>query len=250
MSKKEKVEIYKRYDDEMPGQQRPSITIEEKMVLACQILAANGHGENLAGQITVRSEDQPDCFLTPRMGPSFGQVTREDICLIDDELNVIESDYAVNPAIKFHMWLYRARPELRCLVHSHPPYAAALSTIGQPLTIVHMDTAMFYEDCAFLPEWPGVPFSDDEGRMITEAIGNKRSILLAHHGILTAGNSIEEATYLAVLLERAARMQLRAQSAGTIREVSPEYARDAHGFLLKPGVINASFDAWARDFIN
>lgn len=248
MSVDDKTEIYERYEDEMPGQQRQSFTVEEKLVLASRILGANRHGENLAGQITVRSDKEADCFLTPCIGPAFGQVTRDDVCLIDDELNVIGSDYTVNPAIRFHMWLYRARPELRCLVHSHPPYASALSVTGQPLSVAHMDTAMFYEDCAFLSEWPGVPFSDDEGRIISEAIGDKRTILLAHHGILTTGKSIEEATYLAVFMERAARMQIRAQSAGKIKAVSAELAREAHDFLLKQGVVNASFDAWARDF--
>ena len=249
MAKEEKVEIYKQFSDEMPGQQQQSFSIREKLVLACKILGVNGHGENLAGQITVRSDEEPDCFLTPRIGPGFGQVTTGDLCLIDSELNVVDSGHAVNPALRFHMWLYRARPEIRSLVHTHPPYAAALSMTGQPLEVAHMDTAMFYDDCAYLAEWPGVPFSDEEGRIISEAIGEKKSILLAHHGILTTGASIEEAIYLAVMLERAARLQLLAQSAGSIQKIVPEHARDAHDFLLKPGIINASFNAWAKDFI-
>ena len=250
MARENKAEIYEQFNKETPGQTQQSFSIREKLVFACKILGANGHGENLAGQITVRSDEKPGCFLTPCMGPAFNQVTHEDICLIDNELNVIDGERAVNPAINFHLWLYRARPEIRCLVHTHPPYAAALSMIGQPLKVAHMDSAMFYEDCAYLAEWPGVPFSDEEGRIISEAIGAKRSILLAHHGILTTGASIEEAIYLAVLLERAARMQLLAQSVGTMRKIAPEHAREAHDFLLKPGIINGSFNAWARDFID
>ena len=249
MDKEQKVKIYEGFSDEMPGQKQQSFSIQEKLVFACKILGVNGHGENLAGQISVRSDEKPDCFITPRIGPGFGQVTIEDICLIDSEVNVIDSGHAVNPALRFHMWLYRARPDLRCLIHTHPPYASALSMTGQPLVVAHMDTAMFYNDCAYLAEWPGVPFSDDEGRIISEAIGDKKSILLAHHGILTTGASIEEATYLAVMLERAARLQLMAQSVGTIQEISPEHAQDARDFLLKPGIVNASFNAWAKDFI-
>ena len=56
-----------------------------------------------------------------------------------------------------------------------------------------------------------------------------------------AGASIEEAIYLVVLLERAARMQLLAQSVGTMRKIAPEHAREAHDFLLKPGIVNGSF---------
>ena len=63
-------------------------------------------------------------------------------------------------------------------------------------------------------EWPGVPVADDEGRIISGALGKEKTILLANHGLLAAGASVEEATYLAVFFERAARMQLRAMAAG------------------------------------
>lgn len=250
ISKQEKKAIYDNFKEVMPGQTKATSSQAEKLVQASRILGANGHGENLAGQITYRSEEKPDCYLTLSMGTCFSQITQAELCLIDHEMNVVGTDHKINPAIRFHMWLYRAQPELQCIIHTHPPYSSALSIIGQPLVVAHMDTAMFYDDCAYLAEWPGVPFSDDEGRIISEAIGNKKSILLAHHGILTTGQTIEEATYLAVLLERAARMQLLAQSVGTIREINPDHAREAHDFLLSPGVVNATFNAWAREFMS
>jgi L-fuculose-phosphate aldolase len=55
-------------------------------------------------------------------------------------------------------------------VHTHLPYCSALSVTGQPLIAAHMDTAMFYDDCAYLPEWPGPPIGDEEGRIIHEAL--------------------------------------------------------------------------------
>ena len=250
MTNEQKSRIYERFEDDRDFFVRvhESFTIEEKIVKACRILAEEGHSEQLAGQITVRSEEKPELFLTPGIGRTFGELTVEDICLIDSDLQVIDSDHQLNPALRFHMCLYRARPDLRCLVHTHPPYASALSMVGRPLCVAHMDTAMFHNDCAFLAEWPGVPFSDEEGRIISEAIGQNRSILLAHHGILTTGTSVEEATYLAVFMERAARLQVMAESIGTIREIPAEYAKDAHDFLLKPGVVNATFNAWARKY--
>jgi ribulose-5-phosphate 4-epimerase/fuculose-1-phosphate aldolase len=59
--------------------------------------------------------------------------------------------------------------------------------------------------CAYLPEWPGPPIGDEEGRIIHEAPGDKRAILLAHHGQLVATATIEEAAVLAVFVERTAR---------------------------------------------
>jgi L-fuculose-phosphate aldolase len=89
-----------------------------------------------------------------------------------------------------------------------------------------MDSAMLH-GTAHLPEWPGVPVADDEGRIISGALGSAKTILLSNHGSAAAGASIEEATYLAVFFERAARMQIRAMAAGGFKEVKPDLAEEA-----------------------
>ena len=53
-------------------------------------------------------------------------------------------------------------PDVRSIVHTHPPYCNALSMTGRNLEVAHMDAAMFWNDCAYLDEWPGVPVADDE----------------------------------------------------------------------------------------
>ncbi|MCQ4384354.1 class II aldolase/adducin family protein, partial [Clostridioides difficile] len=59
-----------------------------------------------------------------------------------------------------------------------------------------MDMTPLHDDCAFLADWPGVPIADQEGGIISDALGSRRAIILAHHGYLTAGSTCEEATYL------------------------------------------------------
>jgi len=100
--------------------------------------------------------------------------------------------------------------------------------------------------CAHLADWPGVPVADDEGRLISGALGDAKCILLANHGLLTTGASVEEATYLAVFFERAARMQLRAMAAGGFKEVQRELAEEARAFLLQPAIVRATFAYWLR----
>ena len=91
-----------------------------------------------------------------------------------------------------------------------------------------------------------MPVADDEGRIISEAIGDKRAIQLAHHGMLTLGSSIEEATMLAIFMERAAAMQMRARAIGPIQPIPVAHAQEAHDFLLTPMVVNATFNYFAR----
>ncbi len=135
-----------------------------------------------------------------------------------------------NPANRFHSWVYRARPDVNCIIHTHPLHIAALSTLEVPLQVSHMDLCPLYDDCAFLKDWPGVPVGNEEGEIISAALGDKRAILLSHHGLLATGASIEEACVIAVLLERAAKMQLLAMAAGEIsRSRRPWRARPTTG---------------------
>lgn len=212
--------------------------------VAARILAAEGHSWGLAGQITARADTGG--YWTLPLGLGFDEARPEALLRIDDDIQTLEGTGIANPAVRFHLWVYRARPDVACIVHTHPPAAAALSMTGRPLVAAHMDTMMFHDDCAWLADWPGVPLADEEGRLISEALGDKRAILLAHHGLMTVGASVEEATYLAYFMERAARMQLDAGALGPVVTADPEACRQAHDFLLRPAVVAATFDYLAR----
>ena len=243
---RDKVDYHVRTSEQMDRHLAvPPWTLRQKIALTCRILAAEGHESALAGQITARG-DRPGTYLMLSFGLGFDEARGSNIVLVDDDLNLLEGEGMVNPSNRFHLWIYRHRPGVNAIVHTHPPYCSALSVTGQPLVAAHMDTAMFYDDCAYLPEWPGPPIGDEEGRIIHEALGDKRAILLAHHGQLTATSTIEEATVLAVFIERAARMQVLAQSIGTIKRLDPACAREAHDYRLKPRAVAATFHYFAR----
>jgi L-fuculose-phosphate aldolase len=223
----------------------PPWSLNQKIALSCRILAAEGHESALAGQITARGE-KPGTYWMLSFGLGFDEARASNIVLVDDDLQILEGEGMVNPSNRFHLWIYRHRPDVTAIIHTHPPYCSALSVTGQPLIAAHMDTAMFYEDCAFLAEWPGPPIGDEEGRIIHAALGDKRAILLAHHGQLVATATIEEAAVLAVFIERAARMQVLAQSIGTVKPIDPGFAREAHDYRLKSRAVAATFHYFAR----
>ena len=72
-----------------------------------------------------------------------------------------------------------------------------------------------------------MPVGNEEGEIISAALGDKRAILLSHHGMLVAAASVEEACVLALQFERAARMQLLAMAAGKIQPIPPALGREA-----------------------
>lgn len=222
--------------------------VRQKLALTCRILFMMGHDSGLAGQITARGTE-PGTWYTQRLGLGFNEIRASNLLLVNDDLKVIEGDGMPNPANRFHSWLYNKREDINCIIHTHPFNSSTLSMLGVPLIISHMDVCPLYNDCAFLEKWPGIPVGNEEGKIISEALGSKKTILLAHHGQLSTGESIEETCNLAILLERAAKMQLKAMSAGVIKEIDEDLASEAKSWIARPVRHKAAFEYYCRRFI-
>jgi L-fuculose-phosphate aldolase len=244
MNQRDKAHFIDRVGQEMDADLPPlKASTRELLAGCCRILAKENHESGLAGQVTARAE-KPGTFWTLQFGYGFEEATAKRVVLVDEDLKPLKGGRP-NPGVRFHIWVYNKRPDVKAIVHTHAPYASALSCTSSSLRTIHMDTAMLH-GTAHLPEWPGVPVADDEGRIISTALGRAKAILLANHGLLAAGASVEEATYLAVFFERAARMQLRAMAAGGFREVKPQLAEEARDFLLQPSIVRGTFAYWLR----
>ncbi|MBF7684146.1 aldolase [Acinetobacter sp. B5B] len=221
------------------------LTDRQKLALTCRILFDHGHDSGLAGQITCRSH-QPNMFITQRFGLGFDEITADNLLEVDEDLQPINQQAMANPANRFHTWIYKEHPEVNCIIHTHPTHIAALSMLRVPLMISHMDTCALYEDCSFVEKWPGVPVGNEEGVFISAALENKRAVLLSHHGQLVTGKTIEEACNLALLIERAAKLQLIAMAAGQIQQIPHVLAKEAHDWVSTDKRNNVNFSYYAR----
>ncbi len=88
-----------------------------------------------------------------------------------------------------------------------------------------MSSAAFREDQVLYDDYEGPAVDFDMGRSIAERLGDKRAILMAHHGLITVGGSIDEAAHWFFTYEQAARVQLAASAAGPVRPMGPEQAK-------------------------
>ena len=235
-------ESLQRMQENLVGDKLP---LRQSVAQTCRILYAFGHDSGLSGQISARAEKEGS-YYTQRMGLGFDEITPESLLLIDEDLNVIEGSGMPNPANRFHSWLYRARPDINCIVHTHAPYAAALSMLEVPLEIAHMDACLLFGQVAFLKKWPGIPVGNEEGEIITQAIGDKKAIMLSHHGLLVAAGSVEEACVMGVMFERAAHLQLLAMAAGEVQKIPEDLGTEAQKWICTSSRIIATFAYYAR----
>jgi L-fuculose-phosphate aldolase len=226
----------------------PAWSVRQKLALTCRILHGKGHESGLAGQISGRGE-APGTLYTQQLGLGFDEITASNLLKIDEDLNVLEGDGMVNPANRFHTWVYRARPDINCIIHTHGTHSVALAMLERPLKIAYMDVCVLYNDVNFFPIWTGVPVGNEEGKAISETLGDKRALLLAHHGLIVTGRTVEEACAVAVMFERAAELQLLAESAGTIKDIEPALGQAAHDWILQEKRSQATFHYYARQLL-
>jgi len=141
------------------------LSARDALAACCRILAHEGHESGLAGQVTALG-DKPGTWWTLKFGLGFEEATGERMVLVDEDLKPLKGGRP-NPGVRFHVWIYWKRPDVKAIIHTHAPHASALAATCKPLAIAHMDSSMLY-GTAHLAEWPGVPVADDEGRIWSE----------------------------------------------------------------------------------
>ena len=92
-------------------------TARQKLALTCRILFDGGHDSGLAGQITARAQE-PGTYYTQQLGLGFDEIAASNLLVVDEDLTVLQGRGMANPANRFHSWLYRARPDVNCIIHT------------------------------------------------------------------------------------------------------------------------------------
>src|SRR5688572_4616313 len=110
------------------------VDVREALMWCAWILDDNGHESGLAGQVSARGE-APETYWTLPLGLGLGEATHEAMVLVDRDLTTLSGTGKANPATRFHLWIYRTRPDVTAIVHTHPPYASVLAAAAQPLVI-------------------------------------------------------------------------------------------------------------------
>ena len=114
-----------------------------------------------------------------------------------------------------HSAVHKARPDVIAACHTHSPYGKAWSTFCRPLEMLNQDVTYFYGSAqAVYKEFGGVVFTEEEGKRLASALGAEgKGMILRNHGLLTVGETVDEACYLYTLMERSCELQLLVEAA-------------------------------------
>ncbi|MCO1660601.1 class II aldolase/adducin family protein [Pseudonocardia humida] len=224
---------------------------KQRLAGALRIFGRLGYDEGVAGHITVRDPGDPDTFWVNPFGVSFGRISVRDLVLVDRHGEVVTGTRSVNRgAFVIHGAIHDRRPDVAAAAHAHSIHGRALAALGAPLRPVVQEACAFFEDQGRYTEYNGLALEEDEGRRMAEALGEHRAVVLANHGIITVGASIEEAAYWFVSFDRSAQVQLLAEAAGTPAYLDDEQARIAHAQFGSPRLARFSFEVLWDDIVH
>jgi ribulose-5-phosphate 4-epimerase/fuculose-1-phosphate aldolase len=192
---------------------------------ACYRLADRfGLNEGIDNHLTMLLPGHNDRFLLPPFGMHWSEVKASDFLVVDFSGRVLSGHGAVeDTALYIHQPVHRLSPQGRCVLHTHMPYATALTMLDNPRLEMAVQSALgFYEDVAYDPTYNGLALDVAEGERMARILGPKSVLMMGNHGVLVVGKSIAQAFERLYFLERAAQAQVLALSTGRGLRLIPE----------------------------
>lgn len=196
----------------------------EDLVALLRASAAHGYNEGIDNHYSLALEGHDDLFLLNRYGPHWSEMTPADILLVDLDGNVVDGagDGQIT-ALQIHRQIHRARPDARCVMHTHMPYASAVASIEGGLQTRLTQNSMSFHGTVATLSYGGQVQGDDEGERLAAAVAEgANAIFLQNHGVILVGASPAEAWLRTYFLERACQVQVLAQSTGRDLVLAPE----------------------------
>jgi L-fuculose-phosphate aldolase len=198
-------------------------TLKEQVAWACRILSMGGQADLTLGHVSARQPGSERCLIK-RKGLGIDEVKPEDVLTTDLDGQKVDGYGEVHLEVVLHTEVYKARPDVGAIVHTHPPYATALGSTGSRLEYVSHDAVLFPDGLGVFEQTAELITLPEQARGVAEALGERSAVLMRNHGVLVVGQDVPWAVLTALTLERAAYLQFIASALGPLKTIEPEMA--------------------------
>jgi ribulose-5-phosphate 4-epimerase/fuculose-1-phosphate aldolase len=198
---------------------------KQRLAAALRLFGHFGFDEGTAGHITARDPELLDHFWVNPLGMNFKQIRVRDLLLVNEQGKVVDGHWPLNTAaFVIHSQIHSARPDVVSAAHAHSVYGKAWSSLRRPLDPLTQDACAFYDDHVVFDDYTGAVLELEEGKRIAHALGRHKAVILANHGLLTVGHTVDEAAWWFITMERTCQAQLLAEAAGSPALIDPDVA--------------------------
>jgi ribulose-5-phosphate 4-epimerase/fuculose-1-phosphate aldolase/alpha-ketoglutarate-dependent taurine dioxygenase len=222
--------------------------LKYKLAVANRIMAAMHLEEGgISGHISFKVPGKDGLFWVNPFGMLSEEVTPDNLIMVNEDGIIVDGDYPINVAgFCIHATIHKMYPELNCIVHAHSPWGTVFSALDSLIEPVDQNCCMFFENLALYKEYNGPVNEVDDSMKLSRALDGKNAAILANHGAITCGESIETAVMYMVALERACRINILCRQTGPFKLIDADVARMTKEWIANPIGFKIEFDALQR----
>jgi len=193
------------------------------LAAAYRLVGLYGWDDLIFTHISARAPGPEHHFLINPYGMMFDEITASSLVKVDLDGNVVmESPYFINPAgFTIHSAVHAAREDALYVIHLHTDYGIAVSAQKNGLLPISQQALFALASLAY-HEYEGLALDENEKPRLVRDLGDKNSLILRNHGLLTVGRTAAEAFLAMFILERACKIQILAQAGGGDLSTVPE----------------------------
>lgn len=187
---------------------------KEEVLWGCRLMVERGYLLGTVGNLSARADGTDLVVITPTSLP-YDTMTEEDLVVVNLNGEIVSGKHQPSIECSMHLGVYRARPELRALVHTHSKYATTVSLIKELDIMPAIDTEQSLYLGGDINIVPFVfPGSKELAEYVKEGIGTNAGLLMANHGALGVGISMKDAVIASDIIERNSEMYLLLKAGG------------------------------------
>ncbi len=181
---------------------------------ACRRIVAAGLVSGASGNVSRRLREPEGEFvaITPTHVP-YSRLRAEDVLVIDFEAEPVEGEGVPSSETLTHLAIYRARPDVGAVIHTHSVYASVLAVAGLEIPPLLDEQVVALGGPVAMAEY-GIAASEDLARKAVAALGERNAVLLRNHGVVGVGADLGEAEAVCELVERLAKIHVHALALG------------------------------------
>ena len=209
----------------------PITKIKSEVLQGGQALVAKGLVAGTWGNISVRIPETKWIAVTPS-GKGYHEITVDDIVIVDAVGTVVEGQFKPSSELPLHLAVYQARTDIQAIVHTHSVFASACAVAHKNIPPIIEDLVQLTGGSVDVAAY-ALPGTEQLAQNIVKTLGNKNAVLMANHGVVGCGQTLDEAMLACELVEKAAQIYIYANQIGGAQHLSNEDIDVMHKFYVE-----------------
>jgi L-ribulose-5-phosphate 4-epimerase len=192
-----------------------------EVVKGAKAIFIKGLVEAGEGNVSIRNGKKEELFITPSFN-QYDTLNKDEIVHLNFDGTPLSAGKLPSTEAKMHIAIYRSRPKVQSVIHTHSPFASMLSIVQKGIPIIMEEMYIFLGGPIDVSGF-GKAHTEEIGEVALKALGIKNAALLANHGVIVCGKSLDHAVKFAELVEKLAKMYWGALQIGEPKIISSEH---------------------------